>query len=329
MTIKLLSNLWLKAFIIALLAAIFVQAFFLKSYIVYSDSVEDISTGSRIFVNKSKYGIRTPVTWLTIPFLHRKIPFTEKACYSEGLQTEPYRIGGSKIKRFELLVFNFPLETNYPIDKRSVLLRRCIGLPGETIKIIDKIIYINNQKTTSVYQKKLYQIIVLDTVNLPSFLKKTQLVYNKNYPIFNAFLTKKQRAILDTFETIINISPINKQRGYATKGVFPYIKRLGWNKDNMGPLKIPQKNETVKLTHENYRYYRTVIKNETGDFRINNQLFFINGKQTDKYTFKQDYYFVMSDNHDCFEDSRHWGFIPANHIIGTPLFTWFENKNYE
>ena len=113
-------------------------------------------------------------------------------------------------------------------------------------------------------------------------------------------------------------------KGQAEPGVYPQSATLDWNRDNYGPLRVPKKGETIQLTAENIMLYRDLIENyEHNDkVEVNGSTVIINGKPATQYTFKQDYYFMMGDNRNNSADSRYWGFVPEDHIVGKALFIW-------
>ena len=223
-----------------------------------------------------------------------------------------------------------------PIDKRDHYIKRCVALPGDELQIRNRELYINGEraKDPENIQSSYFvygdnrtpinkQALVRLKVNEGDIARYFQ--YNGGAPLN---LNQKQLGELESMNGVTVEAVINKPD--ANRLTFPHdAKHYGsWTVDNFGPLVIPEKGESIVLTPESISLYRRVITAYEGNsLEVKNGRFFINGEETTQYTFKQNYYWMMGDNRHNSEDSRIWGFVPENHIVGKPLFIWFSTRN--
>lgn len=238
----------------------------------------------------------------------------------------PYKYYEKKVRKMLLSKYEWHVR---PIDKRENYIKRCVAVSGDNIEIKDGLMYVNGEKQKHFedMQFKYYIYTKGQAIN-PKILQEMEISKEDQDQSFIKRglyilpLTTKMVNKLRNFKIIDSV--VRKiDRGDNSEYIFPHDRRYPWSADNFGPLHIPKAGEKVNLTLDNISIYKRLIDlYEHNDLKIKDSLIFINGEKTNTYTIKQNYYWMMGDSRHNSQDSRFWGFVPEDHIVGKPLFIW-------
>ncbi|NNE31996.1 MAG: signal peptidase I [Winogradskyella sp.] len=352
---------WITSILFAIVAATIVHTYFFQPFVIPSSSLEkSLLVGDFLIVSKLHYGPRAPMTTVAAPMVHDTIPVLKtksylyddnyearKSSWKNKLQLPYLRLPGFEtIERNDIVVFNQPADTlldmnnfipdrNYykPIDKKTNLVKRCVGVPGDTLEIRNGYVYINGKQNELPDRAKLqfsYEIAFkrnLQPSRIYSILKKHDITDGLGRGLTEGtYLIPAAAddaiAMLRNHPEVASISPLRSEKGVGGH-IFPQDPNYNWNVDFFGPIYIPEAGGTVSLNSENIALYKRAISEYEGRKVITrgNQIF-IDDKLATSYTFEQNYYWMMGDNRHNSIDSRYWGFVPFNHTFGKPVFIW-------
>jgi signal peptidase I len=351
---------WADAILFAVVAATIIRSFLLEAYSIPTGSMEkSLLIGDFLFVSKVDYGPRIPMTPVAFPFAHHTLPLTSTKAYWEGLNIKYRRLHGfSSIKRGDAVVFNYPegdtvvLETQAvasyyglvrqmgrnavrsdpgftiverPVDKRENYIKRCQAIAGDTISIINAQVYINGKPNQNAQEGQISFFVKTDgsSLNLVKLQDMNISCKEEANGVYILNMTYGQAENIKKWAIVKDIKPRIIPEGIYTSEVFPHNPRYKWNEDNMGPVLVPAKDMTIQVDTTNLPLYRRIIEVYEGNkLDVRNNQVFINGKPADSYTFKMNYYWMMGDNRHNSLDSRFWGFVPEDHIVGKAKFIW-------
>lgn len=331
---------WFNSIVFAVVAATLIRWTTVEAYVVPTPSMENtILVGDYLFVSKFHYGTRTTTTPLQIPLTHQKIWGTNIPSYLDWIELPMYRLPGfTEVKREDIVVFNVPPVSlnegeEHPVQLKTNYVKRCIGLPGDVVVIDDQSVLVNGTPLGKPeFMKYSYRITTQDQLTertlLSLKLSTNDYIYlgkgNEGRSVYHMFLTHAQLQFLQSAPFVVSVEEQVKPKGRGEGDIFPSVSFAPWNGDNYGPLTIPAKGMTISVNDSTLALYGETIRLYEGHeaVSVDGAVLTVDGKQLNSYTFQQDYYFMMGDNRHNSLDSRYWGFVPEDHIVGKALFIW-------
>ena len=376
---------WIDDIIFALVAVYFINLFIFQNYQIPSSSLEkSLLVGDYLFVSKVSYGPRVPNTPLSFPLVQNTLPILNCKSYLDWPSWDYKRVAGlGQIQRNDIVVFNFPagdtvatLQQNpdyytlvqmygreavrmnkqsfgeiiyRPVDKRENYVKRCVGLPGDSLSIRNNQVYINGKAAQNPKNMQLNYFVETETPLTETMFRNWGVSRDDYMPYGQpCTVTDPETLSFLGFQPNANGAYNLVYRFPMTEAMVAQVKKLpsvkkvivepeiiggtmyypvdydnGWTRDNYGPIWIPKRGATIELTPENLALYRRCIKNyEHTELEEKDGVVYINGEKATTYTFQYDYYWMMGDNRHNSADSRSWGFVPEDHIVGKPIMIW-------
>lgn len=322
---------WSKAFLWAFLVAWVIRTFFIQGAFIPTQSMEkSLLPGDFIFISKLSYGPRMPITPLAVPFMHQNLPFTEHTpAYLDWISVPYTRLGSIDVERNDVVVFNYPMELDRPIDKRTLYVKRCVALPGDTLKIWSKRVFVNGKPMPVLPEMQFTRHIKASAPIPQSLLDSLGITDGGLVSNIHDYEFPLNDSLADFFGRLSTVSEVSmrmEREGDFQAHFFPHHRNFPFNNDFWGPVVIPKKDITIQLNDSNVVLYERIIREYEGHSldRAGGKIY-IDKQEVTQYTFEMNYYFMMGDNRDNSADSRSWGFVPEDHISGKAWMIFFSH----
>ncbi|AZQ63037.1 signal peptidase I [Flammeovirga pectinis] len=342
------SKEWTDALIFAIIAATLIRWAAFEAFTIPTSSMEkSLLVGDYLFVSKVHYGPRTPKTILQLPLTHQTIWGTQIPSFLDWVQLKSHRIPGfTSVKNNDVVVFNYPAEKGFPSDMKLNYIKRCIAIAGDTLQIKDQEVFINGKRAETPSESQTQYTIVSKTqIGKRTLEKYNVYAYDYNniahYRLnmvpgpegkftYTAMLPKHSA---DDLRKLDFIESVDRIYAREDNDVFPQKASNNWSIDNFGPLYIPKEGDVVKITADNWSQYKAITEEYEVDYNdgkigtFKDGKFYLGDEVQESYTVKQNYYFMMGDNRHNSLDSRYWGYVPFDHVIGKAVMVWMSKDN--
>jgi signal peptidase I len=346
---------WIDSVLFAVIAATVIRWLFFSAFVIPTPSMENtLLVGDYLFVSKLHYGATTPATPLQVPLSHQTIWGTSIPSYLDWITLPQFRLPGfADVKRGDVVVFNLPVEhpqlyqkygnvlpdlKPHPLDLRTNYIKRCVAQAGDILQVVDGQVVVNGKPVINpVRMQNEYFVSTTGPVNETNIFKKNGVSAFSSYTeTFGdtissndefGYILHTTAAIVEKlkkYEFVEAVTQIRSSREQKEPFLYPESDQITWNKDHYGPILIPRKGLKINLTPQNVSFYGEIIQYYEGndDIKISGPEMKRGREVLKSYTFKQDYYFMMGDNRHQSADSRYWGLVPKDHIVGKAVFVW-------
>jgi signal peptidase I len=357
---------WVSSILFAVIAATVIHTYVMQPFTIPTSSLEKtLLVGDFLFVSKFHYGARAPMTPLALPMMHDAVPFTKVKSYVPNPQLPYFRLPGfEEIERNDIVVFNWPIDEfvdivnpsagiiHKSIDKKSNYVKRCVGIPGDSLEVRNGYVFINGKQNNLPERGRLqfaYKIeskaILVQVDSQGNLANKPSQYFIDRYDVsdmsprkvdretgiytYVAHLTDEAAEQIKNHPDVISIKSAKSTIDQLGSGNFPDDPQYSYTTDFFGPIYIPEAGATVDITAESIPFYKRIIEvYEGSEMGIDNKItqngtqVLLNGVPITSYTFNMDYYWMMGDNRNNSQDARSWGYVPFNHVVGKPVFVW-------